>query len=89
MVKIVEFLQNIKVVIGMLVVLISALSASTYEVIDSHEEIDELTEKYVIEVHTVEPKPIKPIEHKEYNHSQLIQQIKTLQQEVKILREWH
>ncbi len=89
MVKIVEFLQNIKVVIGMLVVLISALSASTYEVIDSHDEIDELTEKYVIELHPVMPEPIKPIEHKEYNHSKLIQQIKTLQNEVKTLKDWH
>ncbi len=86
MVKIVEFLQNIKVFIGVLVVLISALSASTYEVIDSHDEIDELRDKITIEVHTVTP---EPIEHKEYNHSQLIQQIKTLQNEVKRLREWH
>ncbi len=88
MVKIVEFLQNIKVVIGMLVVLISALSASTYEVIDSHDEIDELTEKYVIEVHPVMPEP-KPIEHKQYNHSRLIQQIRTLQNEVRGLRDHH
>ncbi len=86
MTKIVEFLQNIKVVIGMLVVLISALSASTYEVIDSHDEIDELREKYVIEIHPVEP---KPIEHKEYNHSKLIKQIRTLQNEVKELQEHH
>ncbi len=89
MVKIVEFLQNIKVVIGILLTLFAALGASTYEVIDSHEEIDELTEKYVIELHPVMPEPIKPIEHREYNHSKLIQQIKTLQQEVKLLREWH
>ncbi len=89
MVKIVEFLQNIKVVIGMLVVLISALSASTYEVIDSHEEIDELKDKYIIEVHPVMPEPIKPVEHKSYNHSKLIQQIRTLQNEVRSLREKH
>ncbi len=86
--KIVEFLQNIKVVIGMLVVLISALSASTYEVIDSHEEIDELRAEYVIEVHPVMPEP-KPVEHKQYNHSKLIQQIRTLQNEVRSLREKH
>ncbi len=89
MVKIVEFLQNIKVVIGMLVVLISALSASTYEVIDSHEELDELRAEYVIEVHPVMPEPIKPVEHKAYNHSQLIKQIRTLQNEVRRLREHH
>ncbi len=88
MVKIVEFLQNIKVVIGMLVVLISALSASTYEVIDSHDEIDELRAEYVIEVHPVMPEP-KPVEHKQYNHSKLIQQIRTLQNEVRSLREKH
>ncbi len=88
MTKIVEFLQNIKVVIGMLLTLFAALGASTYEVIDSHDEIDELKDKYVIEVHTVAPEP-KPIEHKEYNHSKLIQQIKTLQSEVNRLREWH
>ncbi len=70
----------------MLVVLISALSASTYEVIDSHDEIDELRAEYVIEIHPVVP---EPIEHKEYNHSQLIQQIRTLQNEVRTLREKH
>ncbi len=88
MVKIVEFLQNIKVVIGMLVVLISALSASTYEVIDSHDEIDELRAEYVIEGHPVMPEP-KPVEHKQYNDSQLIQQIRTLQNEATTLREKH
>ncbi len=84
--RIIELFQNVKVVSGILVVLFSALSASTYEVIDSHDEIDELKEKITIEVHTVAPEPVK---HEEYNHEKMIQRIKTLQNEVKTLKRWH
>ncbi len=82
--RIIELFQNVKVVSGILVVLFSALSASTYEVIDSHDEIDELKKKIVIQVNV--PDHVEPLE---YNHSQIIKDIKQLQNEVRRLREWH
>jgi len=86
MTKFIELLQNGKVIISTLLLLLSALGASTYEVVDSHDEIDALKEKYVIEVH---PVVVEPVEHKEYNHDKMIKQIKTLQSEVNRLRERH
>ncbi len=78
------FLQNSKVVGSVLFVLVSALGASTWTNVDQHQELSTLKDKIVIEV-----KQVKHVEPKEYNHDKIIKQIKTLQQEVKLLREWH
>ncbi len=85
--RIIELFQNVKVVSGILVVLFSALSASTYEVIDSHDEIDELKEKIVIQVNV--PEPAKHTEYTEYNHNKIFQEIKILKRDVKELKNWH
>ncbi len=78
------FLQNSKVVGSVLFVLVSALGASTWTNVDQHQELSTLKDKIVIEV-----KQVKHVEPKAYNHDKIIKQIKTLQQEVKLLREWH
>ncbi len=78
------FLHNSKAVASVLFILISALGATSWTVVDQHEELTELEDKLVIEVHTPEP-----VKHEEYNHKQIIKDIKQLQNEVRRLREWH
>jgi len=80
------FLNNSKAVGSVLFVLVSALGASTWTNVDQHQELSSLKDKIVIEVKTPEVKHVEPIP---YNHDKILGDIKSLQRDVKDLKDWH